>query len=113
LQLPLENHLLWTEIDDLHEIQRDHDYKIMNLEDSIEVLRSSYSTLADDISALRVLSRNASMTQEQAEWEEENRAETSSAAQRRSVPLRDAEEIAKELGFENNKARRKALRVYI
>jgi hypothetical protein len=53
------------------------------------------------------------MTQEQAEWEEENRAETSSAAQRRPAPLGDVEETAKELGFENNKARRKALRVYI
>ena len=85
----------------------------MNLEDSIEVLRSSYSTLADDISALQVLSHNASMTQEQAKWIEENRAKTSLAVQRRSAPLRGVEEIAKKLGFENNKTRRTALQVYI
>jgi uncharacterized membrane protein YccC len=85
----------------------------MCLEDTIEALQNSYSTLADDISALQVLSRHASMTQEQAEWEEENRAETSSAAQRRPAPVRGVEETARQHGFENNKARRKALRVYI
>jgi hypothetical protein len=104
---------LWTEINDLREAQRDHDRKIMNLEDAVEFLRSAHSMLADDIGALQVLSRQASMAQEQAEWEEENKAETSSAAQRRPAPSRGIEEIARQLGFENNRARRKALRVYI
>jgi len=36
----------------------------MRLEDTIEELQNSYSTLADDISALQVLSCHASMTQE-------------------------------------------------
>ena len=63
----LENRLLWSEIDNLREVQRDQDRKIMDLEDTLESLRGSYSTLIDEIGALQVLSHQVSMNEGQPE----------------------------------------------
>ncbi|KAF0428237.1 hypothetical protein F8M41_005873 [Gigaspora margarita] len=119
----MKNRLLWTEIDNLREIQRDQDHKILELgdtikflrnqdrkiiefEDTLEVLRGSYSSLVDEISNLQVLSHQGSMVQEQDDWKERNISESSSAAQQRLASA--SNETLK--NFEDNHERKKALR---
>ena len=82
------------------------DYRILELEDNLEVLRSSYASLIEEISSLQVLSRQASMRED---WEERNVAESSTAVQQRSDPASNETQQT----FENDHERRKALRVYI
>ncbi|KAF0530347.1 hypothetical protein F8M41_012192 [Gigaspora margarita] len=111
-----------TEVDNLREIQRDQDRKIIELgdtieflrnqdrkiiefEDTLKVLRGSCSSSVDEIGNLQVLSYHGSMVQEQDDWEERNISESSSAAQQRLAP---ASNEALE-NFEDDHERKKAL----
>ncbi|CAG8827856.1 22581_t:CDS:1, partial [Dentiscutata erythropus] len=90
------------EINTLREIQRDQDRKIMQLEDtvnllqdqelkfvdfenSLNILRSLYNSLVDQINSLQVLSRQSLMIQEQVDWVERNVSESSFAAQQKTA----------------------------
>ncbi|KAF0429257.1 hypothetical protein F8M41_005735 [Gigaspora margarita] len=74
------------ELGDTIEFLRNQDHKIIEFEDTLEVLRGSYSSLVDEIGNLQVISRQGSMVQKQDDWEERNISESSSAAQQRLAP---------------------------
>ncbi|KAF0480863.1 hypothetical protein F8M41_023648 [Gigaspora margarita] len=74
------------ELGDTIKFLRNQDRKIIEFEDTLEVLRGSYSSLVDEISNLQVLSHQRSMVQEQDDWEERNISESLLAAQQRLAP---------------------------
>ncbi|KAF0414658.1 hypothetical protein F8M41_007649 [Gigaspora margarita] len=65
---------------------RNQDHKIIEFEDTLEVLQDSYSSLVDKISNLQVLSHQGSMVQKQDDWKERNISESLLAAQQRLAP---------------------------
>ncbi|KAF0496848.1 hypothetical protein F8M41_020921 [Gigaspora margarita] len=94
------------ELGDTIKFLRNQDRKIIEFEDTLEVLRGSYSSLVDKIGNLQVLSCQESMVHVQDDWEERNISESSLAIQQRLAPV--SNEILE--NFEDDHERKKALR---
>ncbi|KAF0501904.1 hypothetical protein F8M41_019892 [Gigaspora margarita] len=93
------------ELRDTIKFLRNQDRRIIEFEDTLEVLRGSYSSLVDEISNLQVLSRQGSMVQKQDDCEERNISESLSATQQRLAPA--SNETLE--NFEDDHERKKAL----